>query len=203
MFPALQHSIYLCVCVCDVRTWWKDVCSEVERQHRTRSFCLSLMYRRFSPLLLFHGQSRWSLGGESLHEWEGISFIVDPGYLIHLTSCSQDSFITKPIKTSNRIKGRPADANIYRGDCDIQWGGYTVNIITQTKMFFYGKLYVYFYSIWGLQLYFLKKSLYPKTIKNIVISQKRHFQAFHPQPAVSLRRLHVCWIKYLITWPTD
>lgn len=144
-----------------------------------------------------------SLGGESLHEWEGISFIVDPGYLIHLTSCSQDSFITKPIKTSNRIKGRPADANIYRGDCDIQWGGYTVNIITQTKMFFYGKLYVYFYSIWGPQLYFLKKSLYPKTIKNIVISQKRHFQAFHPQPAVSLRRLHVCWIKYLITWPTD
>lgn len=55
----------------------------------------------------------------------------------------------------------------------------------------------------GCNYTFLLLLLYPKTIKNIVISQKRHFQAFLPQPAVSLRRLHVCLIKYLITWPTD
>lgn len=40
-------------------------------------------------------------------------FTAHSGHLIHFTSCSQDSFTTEPIKTSNRGERRPADSNVY------------------------------------------------------------------------------------------
>lgn len=46
-----------------------------------------------------------------------MSFTVDPDYSIIFTRCSEDSFIAKTIKMSNRIKGRTAHTNVYWGDC--------------------------------------------------------------------------------------
>lgn len=50
-------------------------------------------------------------------ESKGVTFTVDPDDSIIFTRCSEDSFIAKTIKMSNRIKGRPAHTNVYLGDC--------------------------------------------------------------------------------------